>query len=106
MGGVESCSIRAHMQLAAAFTRRNRNGQFKACSRAALARPQAAERQFAKRRRVRFKQKGIRFGRKPKLTDAVRARIRKLRQDGMAIGDIQTNTGLGRSTVYRALEDA
>ncbi len=37
------------MQLAAAFTRRNRNGQFKACSRAALARPQAAERQFAKR---------------------------------------------------------
>ena len=55
---------------------------------------------------AKAKQKGIRFGRKPKLTDAVRAQIRKLRQDGMPIGDIQTNTGLGRSTVYRALEDA
>jgi len=55
---------------------------------------------------AKAKQKGIRFGRKPKLTDAVRAQIRKLREDGMAIGDIRTNTGLGRSTVYRALEDA
>ena len=55
---------------------------------------------------AKAKEKGIQFGRKPKLTDTVRAQIRKLRGDGMSIGDIRTNTGLGRSTVYRALEDA
>ncbi len=36
----------------------------------------------------------------------MQARIRELRDPDISIGEIQTNTGLGRSTVYRALEDA
>ena len=36
----------------------------------------------------------------------MQARIRELRDADISIGDIQQATGMGRTTVYRALEDA
>ena len=38
---------------------------------------------------AKAKEKGIRFGRKPKLTDAMKNRVRELRDSDTSIGDIQ-----------------
>ena len=48
-------------------------------------------------------EKGVRFGRKPILTEDVVAKVRRLRADGTTVPEIIHRTGLSRSTVYRAL---
>jgi DNA invertase Pin-like site-specific DNA recombinase len=52
---------------------------------------------------AKAKQRGVRFGVEPKLTEAVRAKIRKLRSDGMTVPAIMKRTELSNASVYRAL---
>jgi len=52
---------------------------------------------------AKAREKGIKFGRKPKLTDDMKAKVRELREQH-GIADIVALTGLSRSSVYRALD--
>jgi hypothetical protein len=44
-----------------------------------------------------------RFGPKPKADDATVAKVRALRAEGKLIREIMAETGLSKTTVYRAL---
>lgn len=51
------------------------------------------------------KRKGIKFGRKKALTEAQEERIRKMRaEEGFSIEQLAERFGIGRSSVYRALQ--
>jgi DNA invertase Pin-like site-specific DNA recombinase len=52
---------------------------------------------------AKAKDRGVRFGVEPKLTDEVKAQIRQLRQDGMTVPAIMKQTELSKASVYRAL---
>lgn len=52
---------------------------------------------------AKAKATGTKFGRQPKATDDVVTSIRTMRDNGMLIREIMTNTGLSKATVYRAL---
>ena len=52
---------------------------------------------------AKAREKGIKFGRKPKLTDDMKAKVRELREQH-GIADIVALTGLSRASVYRALD--
>lgn len=52
---------------------------------------------------AKAKQKGTKFGRKPKATTDVEAQIRRLRSEGMMIREIMKEVGLSKASVYRAL---
>jgi DNA invertase Pin-like site-specific DNA recombinase len=55
--------------------------------------------------RENAKQKGVRFGRKPKITDDLTAQITALRAEGsLTASEIAARVGVSRRTVYRALE--
>lgn len=47
--------------------------------------------------------RGVKFGRKAKVTPEVQERIRAMRADGAMIKDIMADTGLSKASVYRAL---
>ena len=49
------------------------------------------------------KAEGVRFGRKPELTPEVVAQIRALRAEGTTVPEIMRQTGLGKTSIYRAL---
>lgn len=51
------------------------------------------------------KKRGVRFGRKAIINDDIRARCRKLRDEGKTITEIGKVVGLKRSSVYNALKD-
>ena len=52
---------------------------------------------------AKAKERGVRFGVEPKLTDEVKARIRQLRSEGMTVPAIMKQTELSKASVYRAL---
>jgi DNA invertase Pin-like site-specific DNA recombinase len=47
--------------------------------------------------------RGVRFGRKPLLTEKVVARVRSLRAEGTTVPEIIRRTGLSKASIYRAL---
>jgi DNA invertase Pin-like site-specific DNA recombinase len=49
-------------------------------------------------------ERGVRFGAKPKLTDVVKAEIRRLRSDGLTVPAIMKQVRLSKASVYRALD--
>lgn len=52
---------------------------------------------------AKAQRQGVKFGRKPKATEDVQARVRALRAEGVLIKDIMQETGLSKSSVYRVL---
>ena len=48
-------------------------------------------------------ERGVRFGRKPLLTEKVVATVKGLRADGATIPEIMRRTRLSEASVYRAL---
>lgn len=55
--------------------------------------------------RENAKKKGVRFGRKPKIDDDLKARIEALRAEGtLTAAQIAERVGVSRRTVYRALD--
>ena len=52
---------------------------------------------------AKAKERGTRFGRKPELTPERINDIRKRRADGTTVPEIMRQTGLGKTSVYRAL---
>ena len=51
------------------------------------------------------KEKGVKFGRKKKLTKQQRDELRKRRQQGELIKDLMADYGLSKASVYRYLQD-
>lgn len=49
------------------------------------------------------KDRGVRFGSKPKLTDEQVAELRQRRQSGELIRELMTDYGISKATVYRYL---
>jgi len=49
------------------------------------------------------RERGVRFGRKPKVAPETIERVKAMRREGLSIPDIGHRLGLGRSTIYRAL---
>jgi DNA invertase Pin-like site-specific DNA recombinase len=49
------------------------------------------------------KKRGVKFGRPRLLTDEVVAEIKKLRSDGIGVGEIMRRVNLKRATVFKAL---
>jgi len=49
------------------------------------------------------KERGVRFGIEPKLTEEVKARIKQLREEGKTVPAIMKETDLSKASVYRAL---
>ena len=49
------------------------------------------------------KKRGVKFGRKPKLTRQQIDHARKLIEQGEAVGDVATTLSVSRATVYRAI---
>lgn len=49
------------------------------------------------------KRRGVKFGRKPKVTEKVARVVKKLRSEGLSVPEIADQVGLGRSSVYNAL---
>ena len=47
--------------------------------------------------------RGVKFGRKPILTEPVVAKVRNLRADGITVPEIMRRTHLSKASVYRAL---
>ena len=54
---------------------------------------------------AKAKERGVRFGVVPKLTDEVKTQIQKLREDGITVPAIMRETGLSKASIYRALGD-
>jgi len=54
----------------------------------------------------RARERGVRFGPRPKVDETVARRIRDLRAEGMLIRDVMAATGLSKATVYRVLGPA
>ena len=52
---------------------------------------------------AKAKDRGVRFGVEPKLTDEVKAQIRQIRSEGMTVPAIMKQTELSKASVYRAL---
>lgn len=52
---------------------------------------------------AKAKERGVRFGVEPKLTDEVKQRIRQMRQEGMTVPAIMKEVDLSKASVYRAL---
>ena len=52
---------------------------------------------------AKAKDRGVRFGVEPKLTDEVKTQIRQLRLEGMTVPAIMKQTELSKASVYRAL---
>ncbi|MCB1470537.1 MAG: recombinase family protein [Rhizobiaceae bacterium] len=52
---------------------------------------------------AKAKDRGTKFGRKPKVTGDRAEEIQRMRSDGVLIKDIMRKTGLSKATVYRAL---
>lgn len=48
--------------------------------------------------------RGVKFGRKPKVTDQTAKLVKKLRDEGLSVPDIANQVGLKRSSVYNALK--
>ena len=48
-------------------------------------------------------ERGVRFGRKPRLVPEKVRQIRELRAEGTTVPDIIRQTGLSKASVYRAL---
>jgi DNA invertase Pin-like site-specific DNA recombinase len=55
---------------------------------------------------AKARESGTRFGRKPELTPERVAQIRALRAEGATVPEIMRQTGLGKTSVYRALKHA
>jgi DNA invertase Pin-like site-specific DNA recombinase len=55
---------------------------------------------------AKARESGTRFGRKPELTPERVAQIRALRAEGSTVPEIMRQTGLGKTSVYRALKHA
>ena len=52
-------------------------------------------------------QRGVRFGPKPKLTDNIIATVKRMREEGLGIADIQLATGIkSRTSIYKCLNSA
>jgi DNA invertase Pin-like site-specific DNA recombinase len=51
-------------------------------------------------------ERGVKFGRKPILTEPVVAQVRNLRADGVTVPEIMRRTHLSKASVYRALGGA
>jgi DNA invertase Pin-like site-specific DNA recombinase len=51
-------------------------------------------------------ERGVKFGRKPILTEPVVAGVRALRADGVTVPEIMRRTHLSKANVYRALGGA
>jgi DNA invertase Pin-like site-specific DNA recombinase len=47
--------------------------------------------------------RGVKFGRKPILTEDVVATVRSMRADGVAVPEIIRRTGLSKASIYRAI---
>ncbi len=52
---------------------------------------------------AKAKDRGVRFGRKPKATMGIKDKIRNMRAEGAQIKHIMAETGLSKSSVYRTL---
>lgn len=48
--------------------------------------------------------RGVKFGRKPKVTDETAKLVKRLRDEGLSVPDIANQVGLKRSSVYNALK--
>jgi Helix-turn-helix domain of resolvase len=52
---------------------------------------------------AKAKERGVRFGAEPKLTDEMKQRIRQMRQEGMTVPAITKEVALSKASVYQAL---
>ncbi len=48
--------------------------------------------------------RGVKFGRKPKVTEQTAKLVKRLREEGLSVPDIANQVGLKRSSVYNALK--
>jgi len=52
------------------------------------------------------KARGVRFGRPAKVTPELVAKLKDMRLDGLGVAEMMAATGLGRSTVFKAMSEA
>ncbi len=50
------------------------------------------------------KKRGVRFGRRPKVTEQTAKIVKRLREEGLSVPEIANQVGLKRSSVYNALK--